>query len=194
MRRVRKIRLLAWAAVSALALAGAAAAETTPDGLHTQPWFLQSFLDLREDRQEAVDKGKDFVVIWEQQGCPYCRETHLVNFAVPEINDYIRKNFLVLQINIRGTREATDFSGKVMSEAALARKLGLRFTPTVTFHVPGMADDGKTARMTGYFRPFHFLMGFMYVHEKAYLKEDFRTFVVRKTAERLKAGKPVRFR
>jgi len=194
MRRVRKTRLLAWAAISAIAFATAAAAEMTPDGLHTQPWFLQSFLDLREDRQEAADKGKDFVVIWEQQGCPYCRETHLVNFAVPEISDYIRKNFLVLQINMRGTRETTDFSGKVMSEAELARKLGVRFTPTVTFHVPGVANDGRTARMTGYFRPFHFLMGFMYVHEKAYLKEDFRTFVARKTAERLKAGKPVRFR
>ena len=186
--------LTGWIAIVAACLTGPAAAEMTPDGLHAEPWFLQSFLDLKEDRQEAADKGKNLAIIWEQKGCPYCRETHLVNFAVPEVRDYIRKNFVVLQINMRGSREVTDFSGAVQSEAAMARKLGIRFTPTVTFYAPGMADDGKTARMTGYFRPYHFLMGFMYVREKAYATESFKAFVARKTAERKKAGLPVRFR
>jgi len=183
-----------WIVITAMFCAGPAAAEMTPDGLHTQPWFVQSFLDLKEDRQEAADKGKSFAIIWEQKGCPYCRETHLVNFAVPEVRDYVRKHFLVLQIDKRGTREVTDFSGTVQSEAALARKLGVHFTPTVTFHAPGMTNDAKTARMTGYFRPYHFLMGFMYVHEKAYATESFKAFVARKTAERKRAGLPVRFR
>ena len=193
--RGTKIAWIAGAMALATAwMAGPAKAEMTPDGLHTQPWFLQSFLDLKEDRQEAADKGKSFAIIWEQKGCPYCRETHLVNFAVPEIRDYVKKNFVVLQINMRGAREVTDFSGTVLSESAAARKFGVRFTPTVTFLGPGMKDDGKTARMTGYFRPFHFLMGFMYVHEKAYTKESFKSFIARKTAERKKAGKPVTFR
>lgn len=186
-----------WTACAVALLIGTArpaAAELGPDGMYIQPWFLQSFLDLREDRQEAVGQGKDFAIIWEQKGCPYCRETHLVNFAVPEIRDYVRTHFVVLQMNIHGAREVTDFSGKTFSESAQARKLGVRFTPTVTFHSPGMKDDGTTARMTGYFRPYHFLMGFMYVHEKAYGKESFRSFIERKTAERKKAGKPVKFR
>lgn len=186
--------LAGWLVVAAAGIPVGATAEMTPDGLHAESWFLQSFLDLKEDRQEAADKGKSLAIIWEQKGCPYCRETHLVNFAVPEVRDYIRKHFLVLQINMRGAREVTDFSGTVQSEAALARKLGIRFTPTVTFYAPGMGDDAKTARMTGYFRPYHFLMGFMYVHEKAYTKESFKAFVARKTAERSKAGLPVRFR
>jgi len=192
---MKVVWLVRWIAVAVLCLVGpATAAEMTPDGLHTQPWFLQSFLDLKEDRQEAAAAGKTLAVMWEQKGCPYCRETHLVNFAVPEISEYIQKHFVILQINLHGTREVTDFSGTVLSESAAARKLGLRFTPTVTFHAAGMKDDAKTARMTGYFRPLHFLMGFMYVHEKAYTNESFKSFVARKTEERRKAGKPVRFR
>ena len=63
------------------------------DGMYHQPWFVNSFLDLKEDLAEA---GKRFVVMWEQRGCPYCRETHMVNFARPDINLYVRENFAVL--------------------------------------------------------------------------------------------------
>jgi len=46
----------------ALLARGAQAEETRPtavlgdDGLYEQPWFLQSFLDLREDLEEAAAK------------------------------------------------------------------------------------------------------------------------------------------
>jgi hypothetical protein len=42
----------------------------TDDGLYTQAWFLQSFLDLGEDLAEAAANGKRFAIIWEQKGCP----------------------------------------------------------------------------------------------------------------------------
>jgi len=53
------------------------------DGMYHQPWFVNSFLDPKEDLVEATEAGKRFVVMWEQRGCPYCRETHMVNFARP---------------------------------------------------------------------------------------------------------------
>ncbi len=40
------------------------------DGMYHQPWFLNSFLDLKEDLAEAAEAGKRFVVMWEQRGCP----------------------------------------------------------------------------------------------------------------------------
>ena len=40
------------------------------DGLYHQPWFLNSFLDLKDDLAEAAAEGKRFAVIWEQRGCP----------------------------------------------------------------------------------------------------------------------------
>ena len=46
------------------------------DGLYTQSWFQLSFLDLREDFNEAKAEGKRFAVIFEQRGCPYCIKMH----------------------------------------------------------------------------------------------------------------------
>ena len=70
----------------------------TDDGLYTQEWFLESFLDLAEDLDEAKTEGKRFAIMWELKGCPYCKETHFVNFADPEVNAYVRDNFEILQL------------------------------------------------------------------------------------------------
>lgn len=204
-----KLGVIALAAILCLAPGPAAIAagetvakaELNADGMYTQDWFLESFLMLAEDLQEAEGEGKGFAIIWEQRGCPYCRETHLVNFAQPEIQNYIKKHFTVLQLNLRGDREVTAFDGEKLTERALAKKLGVRFTPTVTFHAwnKNKAGDGKGAaaelsRMTGYYRPFHFLMAFKYIQEKAYQRQKFRPFINLKVAERKKQGKPVKFR
>lgn len=182
------------------------AAETKPyqpvvadDGMLTQPWFTESFLDLKDDLAEANAKSKRLAVIWEQRGCPYCREMHMVNFADPEITDYIRSHFLVLQMNIYGSRPVTDFDGKALEEKAMARNYGVVFTPTIQFFPDDPAavigKPGNTveiARMPGYFKPFHFLSMFQYVFEKAYEKQDFQGYV-KARAEKLRAeGKDVK--
>src|SRR5215211_6136155 len=46
------------------------------DGLYRQSWFQLSFLDLREDFNEAKADAKRFAVIFEQRGCPYCTKLH----------------------------------------------------------------------------------------------------------------------
>ncbi len=159
------------------------------DGLYTQPWFMHSFLDLQEDLAEAADNGKRLAVIWEQKGCPYCKEMHLVNFADPEINAYVRDNFEILQLNIHGLRETVDFDGEVLDERSMARRWGIRFTPTVHFFPadPEVAAgqvgiEIEVARMPGYFKPPHFLAMFRYVREKAYEEKDFRAFLKRQQA------------
>ena len=111
----------------------------TDDGLYRQPWFLESFLELADDLQAAAKSGKRFAVMWELRGCPYCRETHLVNFARPDIENYVKANFDILQLNIIGARKVTDFDGKEVAEKALAAKYGVRFTPTLQFF-PESAD------------------------------------------------------
>ncbi len=154
------------------------------DGLYHQDWFLQSFLDLKEDLQEAADAGKRMVILWEQKGCPYCKELHQVNFVDPAIRKYIRANFVVLQLDIWGARPVTDFDGKEMSEKKLARRYGVRFTPTIQF-LPATvaAAEGKigkaleVARMPGYLEPSPFLIMFRYVREKAYEKTKFRKYL-----------------
>ena len=63
-----------------------AEAVLTDDGFYREPWFLESFLELADDLAAASENKKRLAVMWELRGCPYCRETHLVNFAKPEIS------------------------------------------------------------------------------------------------------------
>jgi thioredoxin-related protein len=156
----------------------------TDDGLYRQPWFVESFLELGDDLEQAAKRGKRFAVMWELKGCPYCRETHFVNFARPDIADFVRANFDILQLNIVGSRKVTDFDGTVLGEKQIAAKYGVRFTPTFQFFpasAAGLRDKevGKreVARIAGYLRPDDFLAMFRYVREDAYETRTFRDFL-----------------
>jgi len=156
----------------------------TDDGLHSQSWFLTSFLDLAEDLEEAAGNGKRFAVMWEQRGCPYCRETHLVNFAEPEIQGFVREHFEILQLNMFGSRRVTDFDGEELEERELARKNGVAFSPTIQFFPADVSEAaGKTgkqaevARMPGYLLPAHFLAMFRFVQAEAYRETTFRAYL-----------------
>lgn len=174
----------AMAPALAPAVAHAEGAVLTDDGLYKEPWFLESFLDLAEDLDGAAKAGKRFAIMWELRGCPYCKETHLVNFAQNRITDYVKANFEVLQLNIIGSRKVTDFDGTEISEKQLAARYGIRFTPTFQFF-PEQADSLKkiepikreVARLPGYMLPDDFLAMFRYVREKAYDGKSFREFL-----------------
>jgi thioredoxin-related protein len=149
-----------------------------PGGMHTQPWFMDTFLNLREDAEEAAAEGKQLVIFWEQKGCPYCLEMHRVNLRIPEVVDYIRKNFSVIQLNMWGDREVTDFDGEVTTEKKLARKYRVQFTPTLQFfgaeaHLSPKKSGRDVAvwRLLGYWKPFHFLNSFVYVRENGFETE-----------------------
>jgi thioredoxin-related protein len=117
------------------------------DGLYHQSWFSLSFLNLKEDLAEARAAGKRFAVIFEQRGCPYCIKLHTDILAQRYINDYVRENFTILQLDLWGAREVTDFDGKVLSERALAERWGVIFTPTIVFFKDDLTGlEGKWGR------------------------------------------------
>lgn len=158
------------------------------DGLYEQPFFVQSFLDLAEDLETATQAGKRFAVMWELKGCPYCKETHFVNFADPEIRGFVSDNFDILQLNFVGSREVTDFDGEAMEERELARKWGIRFTPTTMFFPESLDEvagrpggEAEVARMPGYFKPPHFLAMYRFVKQKAYADSSFNDFLRQNT-------------
>jgi thioredoxin-related protein len=152
--------------------------EPNEEGVHVQPWFLNSFLDLAEDAEDAAAEGKQLVIFWEQKGCPYCREMHRVNLRIPEIVDYIKKNFVVLQLNLWGDKEVTDFDGQVTTEKKLARKYRIQYTPTLQFFPTNAGSKTKKPgqkveiwRLLGYWKPFLFKNSFVYAREKGYETE-----------------------
>ena len=173
--------------------------EQNDDGVYTQPWFFESFLDLREDIAESATQGKHLAILWEQRGCPYCKETHVVNLRIPEIVNYIKANFNVIQLNMWGDREVTDLDGKITTEKKLARKYRIQFTPTMQFFPKTLAPSVKKAgheaeiwRIMGYWKPFHFLNTFVYVHEAGYIKQpNFQRWLQAHAEKLRKQGKEI---
>jgi thioredoxin-related protein len=166
-----------------------AAPELDESGLYQLPWFLDSFLDLGEDLTAATREGKRFVILWGLKGCPYCKELHTVNFATPEIETYVRENFVLLHLNHIGAREVTDFDGAKLGEKVFGEKYGIRFTPSLQFF-PETADGlaGKpplareVARVPGYMKPEPFLAMFRFVREKGYEAGSFQDWLKKRGA------------
>ena len=179
---------LASLAASSLAQVAHAAKDLKPilreDGTYTQSWFLESFLDLKDDLSETHESGKRLAIIWEQVGCSYCRDTHLINFSQPEVRDFVEQHFNIIQVDIHGMRDITDFDGTTLSEKKQAQKNHVRFTPTIQFFpdtLKGVGNkSGKMAevlRMPGYLKPKSFLALFQFVKEKSYERTNFKSYL-----------------
>lgn len=161
------------------------------DGIYHQDWFVQSFLNLREDHAEAKAAGKRFAVFFEQRGCIYCTKMHKEVLSLRYINDYVRENFQIVQLDLWGSREVTDFDGKVLPEKELAERWGILFTPTVVFFqddLPAGATWGKdleVARMQLGMGPGTFYDMFVWIRTKTYEKDrNFQRFHVERYNQR----------
>ncbi|HJZ33538.1 MAG TPA: thioredoxin fold domain-containing protein [Hyphomicrobiaceae bacterium] len=162
-------------------------------GFYRQSWFSLSFLDLREDFAEAKAAGLRFAVIFEQRGCPYCAKLHTEVLSQKYINDYVRQNFRVIQLDLWGSREVTDFDGKHMSEKALAERWGVIFTPTIVFFKDDLGGlEGKWGRgleaverlPLSYGRDTFYDL-FVWVRHKIYQRDpNFQRFHIERIAER----------
>ena len=189
--------MIAFVGLLMIVLAGpAAAVEIGDDGLHKQPWFSLTFKDIAEDIESAKDEGKRLVMIFEQRGCIYCRQMHEKFFTDPEVTDFIKANFKVVQYNMFGDEEVTDLDGDVLTEKTAARKWGFVFTPTLVFLPEDVPEGDVTvaqaavATMPGAFGKWTFLNMFRWVHEKGYdTDEHFQKYHARIINELREAGR-----
>lgn len=135
--------LILFAFVGAPALAN----ETTmgDDGLHKTDWMRETFRDMAEDLEEATAEGKRFMVIIEQRGCIYCTKMHEDIFPDPDIKSVLDENYFVVQINMFGDTEVTDFDGESLTEKEMVSKWGVVFTPTIMFFDEQLPPVGTTA-------------------------------------------------
>ncbi|MCE8536788.1 thioredoxin family protein [Ruegeria pomeroyi] len=171
---------------------GAQAAELGDDGLHKTAWMRDTFKDLREDLGEANAEGKRLVLFFEQRGCVYCAKMHKEVFPRPEVSSYIEENYFVVQLNLHGDIEVTDFDGEALSEKDMARKWGILFTPTILFLPEEVAEDqsaqqAAVAVMPGAFSAGTTLDMFTWVAEQRYAldnDEDFQRYHARRIQER----------
>ena len=172
------------------------AAQIGDDGLHKQSWMRDTFKDLREDLDEANLEGKRLVLMFEQRGCVYCSKMHKDVYSRKKVSNYIDENFFVVQLNLHGDLEVTDFDGEILSEKAMARKWSILFTPTVLY-LPEEVGEGLTATqaavsfMPGAWSAATTIDMLTWVKEERYLLdngEDFQRYHARRFNER-KAAK-----
>ncbi|MBW3098393.1 SoxW family protein [Pseudohoeflea coraliihabitans] len=155
----------------------AIAAPLGEDGLHKTPWFAMTFRDVAEDIEAARAEGKRLAMVFEQRGCIYCAAMHEKLLADPEVADYIKENFVVVQYNMFGDEEVTDLDGDVLTEKTAARKWGYVFTPTIVFlpETPpgeGTVAEAAVATMPGAFGKWTFLNMFRWVRDKGYESDE----------------------
>jgi thioredoxin-related protein len=173
------------AAGAAVWLALPAAAELGDDGLHKEAWMRETFKDLREDLAEANAEGKRLMVLWEQRGCIYCTKMHAEVFPDPQVDALIRDHYFVVQMNLFGDVEVTDFDGTVLSEKDMALRWGVMFTPTMMFFPESVAEGQAANQAAVAMMPGAFGVGMTaalltWVRDRGYEKgENFQAFVAR---------------
>ncbi|MCC7278612.1 MAG: thioredoxin fold domain-containing protein [Chromatiaceae bacterium] len=140
-------------------------------------WFKRSLLDLREDLKEAVQAGKQgLMVYFGQARCAYCHRLLQVNFGLDDIATYARNHFDLVALDARGPREVTLLNGDVMTEQDFALVEETNFTPSILFY----DRDGREAlRLRGYYPPYQFRAALEYVADGHYARESFRDYLAR---------------
>jgi len=171
---------------------GAQTAELGDDGLHKTAWMRDTFKDLSEDLEEATAEGKRLMVMIEQRGCIYCKKMHEEVFPLDNIAAYIEDNYFVVQINMFGDVEVTDFDGTVLPEKDMVKRWGALFTPMILFF-PETVEADKTATqaavatMPGAFGKYTTFNMLNWVVEKGYEgDEPFQKYHARRFAEQTK--------
>ena len=137
--------------------------------MHETPsWFKESFLDIKEDIEEAKNKNKHFMVFMDLEGCPYCSKMLKENFLQEnKTSQFIKNYFDVININVKGSREIAWDENTTLTEKELAQKLEIQYSPTILFF-----NDKKevVVRVNGYRNPSDFKYILEYVHGKHYEK------------------------
>ena len=147
---MRRLILLLLAALASFA---AIAQQPSPHAIDIPPWFATTFLDFREDIDDAAREGKRLLVYFGQDGCPYCTKLMVANFSQRTIVDKTRRHFVPIALNLWGDREVRWLDGRAMSEKELGRTLGVQFTPTILIF-----DEAGSVivRLDGYYPPQRF--------------------------------------
>lgn len=179
-----------YALVVGLLLTGpAAAVPLGEDGLHKPDWFVETFRDLRDDLADASADGKRLLLMFEQRGCIYCTRMHEEVYVDPEIERLLSEEFMVVQMNLFGNLEVTDFDGTVMEERDMARHWGVVFTPTLIFAPETAPESGGLRESAAVVMPGAFERGttrllLEWVLEKGYEgDEHFQKYVARRLPE-----------
>ena len=100
-----------------------------------QYFFEQNLGDLTEELETAIDDGKKGIfVFFEMDECPFCHRMKTTILNQSDIQDFFKKNFHSITIDIEGDLEIVDFEGNETTQKAFSSKTRVRATPVMAFY------------------------------------------------------------
>ena len=138
-------------------------------------FFTQSFGDLPEELETAREQGKQGILLFfEAEGCPYCLAMLKRVFNQKHVQDWYRKHFISIAIDIRGDVEIKDFDGITLPSKVFAEHRRAFMTPMLSFiDLSGM----EIYRHLGMVKtPEEFLLMGEYIVGKHYFDTEFKVF------------------
>jgi thioredoxin-related protein len=100
-----------------------------------QYFFESSLGDLTEELQIARENGKQGIfVFFEMDECPFCHRMKQTVLNQPDVQEYFKKRFHSLSIDIEGDIEIVDFKGNDTTQKEFARSNRVRATPLLAFY------------------------------------------------------------
>ena len=137
-------------------------------------WFKESFLEFGDDIAEAAEQGKRVMLLFHQDGCPYCNLLVERNLSQKNIVDLMQSKLDVVALNMWGDRDVVTVEGEAYSEKELAAALRVQFTPTLIF----FDEHGKPIlTLNGYLPPDEFLVALRFVTERKESEITYREFI-----------------
>ena len=139
-------------------------------------FFNESWGDFPEELVIARDEGKKAVLLFfEMDECPFCHYMKNTVLNQPEVQEYFRKHFRIVSVDIEGDIEITNFKGEKKTQKDFAfREHRVRATPVfVFFDLTGKRiykHIGKTSDVA------EFLLMGRYIASETYKKMSFTRY------------------
>ncbi len=154
--------------------------QPSPHAIELPRWFVETFLDFREDVRDASAQGKRLLIYFGQDGCPYCKLLMQTTFTETRVVDLARRGFVPTALNLWGDREVTWVDGRKMSEKQLGVHLKVQFTPTLLL----FNEKGEVVvRLNGYQSPPRMAAALQYAADRLETKQPFADYMQRVVAE-----------
>jgi thioredoxin-related protein len=138
-------------------------------------WFKTSFLDLREDLDEALDADKQGIMLFiSSSRCSYCKAFMDASLEDHDIRSRLQASFDVIGLDIFDDRELTALDGREERVKTFVTSQGASYTPTLLFFGAG---GQRLLRIVGYLPPERFRQVLGYLETKAYQRQPLRDYL-----------------
>jgi thioredoxin-related protein len=145
-------------------------------------FFTQSFGDLPEEMQIAVDDGKlGMLLFFEAEDCSFCRRMLKQVFNQRSVQDWYTERFVNIAVDVFGDVEIKDFDGITLPSKIFADQRRIFATPVVSFIDPNGIEIYRHFGMIP--TPEEFLLLGEYIEGKHYYDTEFEVFLRSKGAQ-----------